>query len=170
MLRPTPFMQAPWTLSRLNQEGSKGNSNAFVLIKTILYQYALEQLQICLTARSIPKIARWPCSMSGRRTWSSSSARRVSSCTVVLSKSVSRPRLAILFAFCRALSTAVLQVWVISPGAKSDGNAVTGWFLRTLPFPVSWSPSSGLELLRPPPSRNNAHNRNPRIFTWCSPR
>jgi len=51
-------MQAPWTLRRLNQEVSKGNGNDFVLIKTILYQYALEQLQNCLAARSIPKIDR----------------------------------------------------------------------------------------------------------------
>ena len=34
----------------------EGNDNGFVLIKTILYQHALGQLQNCLTARSIPKI------------------------------------------------------------------------------------------------------------------
>jgi hypothetical protein len=38
--------------------GGKGDRNDFVLMKTILYQYALEQLQNCLTARSIPKIDR----------------------------------------------------------------------------------------------------------------
>jgi len=45
-------------LSRLDQEVIKGNYNDFVLIKTILYQYALEQLQNRLAARSIPKIDR----------------------------------------------------------------------------------------------------------------
>ena len=58
LLSPTPFMQSPWTLSRLNQEVIKGNCNDFVPMKTILYQYALEQLQNCLVARSIPKIDR----------------------------------------------------------------------------------------------------------------
>ncbi len=47
-----------WTLSLLSQGVKKRNHNDFVTLETILYQYALEQFQNHLTARSIPKIER----------------------------------------------------------------------------------------------------------------
>ena len=49
-------MKSPWPLSRLNQGVGKGSRNDFVLMKTILYKYALDSCEIALRQALFQKL------------------------------------------------------------------------------------------------------------------